>query len=150
MKAYHEDSFKTVSLDDLKGKWSILFFYLYDFCFVCPTELSDMADLYGDFKDMGIEIYGISADSHFSHKAWHEISPSINRITFPLLSDKSGFLAKSLGVWDEAMGCTDRGTFLIDPECKIRIIECQEKGIGRNAEAFLRKISSVVTASCEL
>ena len=87
VQAFHNGAFKTVTNNDLKGKWAILFFYPADFTFVCPTELVDMAEKYDQFKAMGVEIYSVSTDSHFVHKAWHDASESIRKIQYPMLAD---------------------------------------------------------------
>ena len=81
VQAYHQNAFKTVSSKDLIGKWSIFFFYPADFTFVCPTELGDMADKYETFKKMGVEVYSVSTDTHFVHKAWHDTSDTIKKNT---------------------------------------------------------------------
>lgn len=145
LPAYYQHNFLTVSSDDLKGKWSILFFYPHDFCFVCPTELSDMADMYDEFKSLGVEIYAISRDSQYAHKAWHETSPSISKIQFPMLSDKAGTLSELLGINTEECDII-RSTFLVNPETRIKIAEFQDAGIGRSAEELLRKVKQAVKA----
>ena len=71
---FHNGEFSEVSKDDVLGKWSVFFFYPGDFTFVCPTELGDLADHYEELQKMGVEVYGVSTDSHFVHKAWHESS----------------------------------------------------------------------------
>ena len=70
--AYHNGKFVQVSDADLKGKWSVVFFYPADFTFVCPTELGDLADNYAEFQKLGVEIYAVSTDTHFTHKAWQD------------------------------------------------------------------------------
>ena len=87
VQAFQNGAFKTVTNNELKGKWAILFFYPADFTFVCPTELVDMAEKYDQFKAMGVEIYSVSTDSHFVHKAWHDASESIRKIQYPMLAD---------------------------------------------------------------
>ncbi len=77
--AYHQGQFVEVTEADLKGKWSVVFFYPADFTFVCPTELEDLADNYEAFKNLGVEIYGVSTDTHFTHKAWHDTSEAIKK-----------------------------------------------------------------------
>lgn len=143
LTAYHQGEFTTITADNLKGQWSILFFYLNDFCFVCPTELADMADVYNDLQAIGVEVYGISADSHFAHKAWHESSPSISKIAFPMLSDRIGKLAKELHAIS-AEGDIVRSSFLISPEGKVKYAEYHERGVGRDATELLRKVKEVV------
>jgi peroxiredoxin len=142
LQAYHKDSFKTVSGADLAGKWSVLFFYPADFTFVCPTELGDMADKYDAFQKMGVEVYSVSTDTHFAHKAWHDVSETIKKIRFPMLADPAGVLTRALGVHIEEAGLAYRGTFLINPEGQIKLAEVQDNGIGRNADELLRKVQA--------
>src|SRR6185437_3617663 len=71
-QAYHNGDFVTVTEESLKGKWSVFVFYPADFTFVCPTELGDLADRYAEFQKLGVEIYSVSTDTHFTHKAWHD------------------------------------------------------------------------------
>jgi peroxiredoxin len=142
VNAYHENKFKTISHEDLKGKWSVLFFYPADFTFVCPTELVDIADKYKAFKELGVEVYSVSTDTHFVHKAWHDASESIKKIQYPMLADPTGALARSFGVYIEEEGLAYRGTFLINPEGKIKVAEIHDNGIGRNADELLRKVQA--------
>ena len=141
-EAYVNNSFKTVTQNDLHGKWSVLFFYPADFTFVCPTELGDMADKYDAFQKMGVEIYSVSTDTHFTHKAWHDTSETIKKIKYPMLADPTGSLSRALGVYIEDEGLTYRGTFLINPEGLIKLAEVNDNGIGRNADELLRKVQA--------
>ncbi len=142
VQAYHQDKFKEVTHNDLMGKWSIFFFYPADFTFVCPTELGDMADRYAEFQKMGVEVYSVSTDTHFVHKAWHDASETIRKIQFPMLADPTGMLSRAFGVHIESDGLAYRGTFLVDPEGKIKIAEVHDNGIGRNADEMLRKVQA--------
>ncbi len=142
VQAYQNENFKTVTQNDLKGKWSILFFYPADFTFVCPTELGDMADKYDAFQKMGVEVYSVSTDTHFAHKAWHDVSETIKKIKFPMLADPTGTLTRAFGVHIEEAGLAYRGTFLINPEGKIKLAEVNDNGIGRNADELLRKVQA--------
>jgi peroxiredoxin (alkyl hydroperoxide reductase subunit C) len=142
VQAYQQGAFKTVTQNELKGKWSVLFFYPADFTFVCPTELGDMADKYEAFKKMGVEVYSVSTDTHFVHKAWHDASETIRKIQYPMLADPTGFLSRAFGVHIEEEGLAYRGTFLVDPEGKIKLAEVQDNGIGRNADELLRKVQA--------
>jgi NADH-dependent peroxiredoxin subunit C len=85
--AFHNGKFVDVSDASFKGKWSVVMFYPADFTFVCPTELEDLADNYAEFQKMGVEVYGVSTDSHFAHKAWHDTSEAIKKVTYPLIGD---------------------------------------------------------------
>jgi peroxiredoxin len=115
-QAYKGGKFVEVSDADLKGKWSVVFFYPADFTFVCPTELEDLADNYATFQRLGVEIYSVSTDTHFSHKAWHDTSPAIGKIQYTMVGDPSGQITNNFGVMREGVGLADRGTFLIDPK----------------------------------
>lgn len=142
VQAFHNGQFVTVSNKDIEGKWAIFFFYPADFTFVCPTELVDMADKYEQFKAMGVEVYSVSTDSHFVHKAWHDASESIRKIKYPMLADPTGLLSRAFGVMIEDAGMAYRGTFVVNPEGKIKIAEIQDNGIGRNADELMRKVEA--------
>lgn len=141
-QAYQNGQFEHVSDDDLKGKWSVVFFYPADFTFVCPTELGDLADNYAEFQKLGVEIYAVSTDTHFTHKAWHDTSETIGKIQFPMIGDPTGTLTRNFGVMIEEAGLAERGTFVIDPQGKIQIIEINAGGIGRDASELLRKVKA--------
>ena len=80
LQSYHQGAFKTVTKEEIMGKWSIFFFYPADFTFVCPTELEDLANLYEKFQEAGCQVYSVSCDTHFVHKAWHDASERIQKI----------------------------------------------------------------------
>ncbi len=140
--AFHNGKFVDVSDATVKGKWSVFFFYPADFTFVCPTELGDLADLYGDFKKAGVEIYGVSTDTHFTHKAWHDTSDTIGKVQYPLIGDPTGTLSRNFEVMIESEGLAYRGTFLINPEGLIKTIEVNDNGIGRDARELLRRVKA--------
>ena len=140
--AFHNGKFVPVTSDDLKGKWSVVFFYPADFTFVCPTELGDLADHYATFKSIGVEIYAVSTDTHFTHKAWHDTSETIGKIKYPMIGDPTGAITRNFGVMIEEAGLAERGTFVIDPAGKIQIIEINAGGIGRDATELLRKVTA--------
>jgi peroxiredoxin (alkyl hydroperoxide reductase subunit C) len=140
--AFHDGKFIDVTEADLKGKWSVVFFYPADFTFVCPTELGDLADNYAEFKKLGVEIYSVSTDTHFTHKAWHDTSDTIAKLQFPMIGDPTGAVSRNFGVMIEEAGLAERGTFVIDPSGKIQIIEINAGGIGRDAAELLRKVKA--------
>lgn len=142
VQAYQNGEFKTVSSEDLKGKWAIFFFYPADFTFVCPTELVDLSEKYEELKAMGVEVFSVSCDTHFVHKAWADASDSIKKIQYSMLADPLAVLAKGFGVYKEDEGLAYRGTFLVDPEGKIKIAEIQDNSVGRNADELVRKVSA--------
>jgi peroxiredoxin len=140
--AFHNGKFMEVTDATLKGKWSVVFFYPADFTFVCPTELGDLADNYAEFKDMGVEIYAVSTDTHFTHKAWHDTSDTIKKIRYPMVGDPTGTITRNFGVMIEEAGLAERGTFVVDPAGKIQIVEINAGGIGRDASELLRKVKA--------
>ena len=155
LHAYHQQPGQTVQRDclpqgrirpvseaDLKGKWSVVFFYPADFTFVCPTELGDLADNYAEFQKLGVEIYGVSTDTHFTHKAWHDTSETIGKIQYPLIGDPTHVIARNFDVLIEEAGLADRGTFVINPEGQIKIVEINDGGVGRDASELLRKVKA--------
>lgn len=141
-QAFHNGQFIEVSDADLRGKWSVVFFYPADFTFVCPTELGDLADNYAEFKKLDVEIYSVSTDTHFTHKAWHDASDTIKKIQFPMVGDPTGVICRNFDVMIEEAGLADRGTFVIDPEGRIQIVEINAGGVGRDALELLRKVKA--------
>lgn len=142
VQAFHNNEFKEITQEDLKGRWSVFFFYPADFTFVCPTELGDMADNYQAFQALGVEVYAVSTDTHFTHKAWHDASDTIKKIHFPMVADPTGKLSRDFGVYIESEGLAYRGTFLVNPEGEIKLAEVNDNGIGRNADELLRKVKA--------
>jgi peroxiredoxin (alkyl hydroperoxide reductase subunit C) len=140
--AFHDGEFVPVTDVDLKGKWSVVFFYPADFTFVCPTELGDLADFYPQLAKLGVEVYSVSTDTHFTHKAWHDASDTIKKINFPMVGDPTGTIARNFGVMIEEEGLALRGTFVINPDGVIKIVEVNDLGIGRDARELLRKVQA--------
>lgn len=140
--AFHAGQFVPVTNETLKGKWSVLVFYPADFTFVCPTELEDLADNYAEFQKLGVEIYGVSTDTHFAHKAWHDTSAAIKKVNYPLVGDPTGTLTRNFEVMIEEEGLALRGTFVINPEGLIKVLEVHDNGIGRDAKELLRKVKA--------
>lgn len=141
-EAYHNGKFITVTEQDFKGKWSIVVFYPADFTFVCPTELEDLQNNYEKFKALGAEVYSVSTDTHYTHKAWHDTSEAIKKITYVMNGDPSHTLSRNFDVLNEATGLADRGTFIIDPDGVIQYVEVSAENVGRNAEALIDKIKA--------
>jgi len=140
--AFHNGKFVPVSDADLKGKWSVVVFYPADFTFVCPTELGDLADNYDTFKSLGVEVYSVSTDTHFTHKAWHDTSDTIQKITYPMIADPTGAITRNFDVMIEEEGLALRGTFVINPEGQIKVMQVHDLGIGRDAKELLRKVQA--------
>jgi NADH-dependent peroxiredoxin subunit C len=141
--AFHQGQFVPINESTLKGQWSVVFFYPADFTFVCPTELGDLADHYATFKGLGVEIYSVSTDTHFTHKAWHDTSDTIGKIQYPMIGDPTGQITRNFDVMIEEEGMANRGTFVIDPDGKIQIIEISADGVGRDAVELIRKLKAL-------
>ena len=142
VQAYHEGAFKAISKADVIGNWAVFFFYPADFTFVCPTELEDLANKYADFKAAGCEVYSVSCDTHYVHKAWHDASDRIKKIGYPMLADLTHILSRDFEVYIEADGVAERGTFIVNPEGKIVAYEVNAGNVGRNADELLRKLQA--------
>ncbi len=142
VQAYQKGEFLEVTKEQTEGHWSVFFFYPADFTFVCPTELGDLQDFYEEFQKIDCEIYSVSEDSHFVHKAWADASDTIGRIEYPMLADPAGKLAEFFGVLVKEEGQALRGTFIVNPEGAIKAYEIHDMGIGRNAEELLRKVQA--------
>lgn len=141
-QAYQNGEFKEITKEDLLGKWNVFFFYPADFTFVCPTELEDLANLYESFQKINCEIYSVSCDTHFVHKAWHDTSKRIQKIQYPMLADPTATLAKDLDVYIESEGVAERGTFIINPEGKVVAYEVIAGNVGRNGDELLRRVQA--------
>ncbi|PID88245.1 MAG: peroxiredoxin [Bacteroidia bacterium] len=143
VEAFVNNEFTTVKKENVLGKWSVFFFYPADFTFVCPTELEDLAGKYEDFKKANCEIFSVSTDTHFVHKAWHDTSDTIKKIKYPMLADPTGVLARGFDVMIEEAGLAERGTFIVNPEGEIVAYEVVAGNVGRNADELLRRLKAL-------
>ncbi len=141
-QAYKQGKFIEVTDQSIRGKWAIFFFYPADFTFVCPTELGDVADYYDQLQALNVEVYSVSTDTHFTHKAWHDSSETIGKIQYAMLGDPTAQLSRNFDVLREDQGLADRGTFIVDPDGIIQAVEITAEGIGRDAEDLLRKVKA--------
>jgi len=140
--AFRDGDFVDVSDADIKGKWAVFFFYPADFTFVCPTELGDLADKYEELQARGVEVFSVSTDTHFTHKAWHDASDTIGKIKYTMIGDPTGEITRNFDVMREGMGLADRATFIVDPEGIIQAMEITAEGIGRDADDLVRKVKA--------
>ena len=141
-QAFHDQRFRTITKEDVLGKWSVFFFYPADFTFICPTELEDLANIYDKFVAAGCEIYSVSTDSHYVHKAWYDASDRIKKIRYPMLADPTHALSRDFDVLIESIGMAERGTFIVNPEGRIVSYEVSAGNVGRNAEELYRKLQA--------
>lgn len=140
LHAYHQDKDTVLTTKDYAGAWKIFFFYPADFTFVCPTELEELAMMYDEFKKINAEIFSVSTDTVFVHKAWHDHSPAIAKIQFPMIADPTGALSKLFGTYIPSEGLSLRGTFIVDPDGKLVTMEIHDNSIGRSGKELLRKL----------
>jgi len=140
--AFQNEEIKKMGFKDLRKQWTVLVFYPADFTFVCPTELEDLQKHYEAFKKEGAEVISVSTDTAFVHKAWHDHSPAIKTITYPMAADPSHRLSELFGVLIEDQGVANRGTFIIDPEGVIKVLEVNCDAVGRSAKETLRKFKA--------
>ncbi|AGA57345.1 MAG: peroxiredoxin [Thermobacillus sp.] len=141
-QAYQNGKFLEVTDADFQGKWSVVCFYPADFTFVCPTELEDLQNHYAELKKLGVEVYSVSTDTHFVHKAWHDTSEAIGKVEYIMIGDPSHEISRNFQVLDETTGLAQRGTFIIDPDGVIQAVEINADGIGRDASTLVRKIKA--------
>ena len=144
LEAFQNEEIKKIKLSDYRGKWVVLLFYPADFTFVCPTELAEAADYYEEFQKLGSEILSVSTDTAFVHKAWHDQSPAIRKITYPMLADPTGKLCREFGTYIEEQGLSWRGTFIIDPDGVLKVADIHDNSIGRSSEEILRKLQASI------
>ena len=109
---------------------------------MCPTELEDLANKYAEFSAAGCEVYSVSTDTHFTHKAWHETSERIGKVAYPMLADPTHALSCDFEVLIEENGLAERGAFIVDPQGKIQVYQVNAGGIGRNADELFRLLQA--------
>jgi len=143
-QAFYRNGIQQIDFHQYRDTWIILIFYPGDFTFVCPTELAEAGNLYPEFKKLGAEVFGVSTDSVYVHKAWHDTSPALKGVDFPLIADPTGSLARDLGVYVEQEGVALRGSFIFDPDGVLKAYEVHDNSIGRSAPELLRKLEAAI------
>lgn len=139
---FQNEETRKVTLSDFQSKWLAIVFYPADFTFICPTELEELADNYAEFQSIGAEVLSVSTDTVFVHKAWHDNSPAIKKITYPMAADPTGTLCKAFGTYIPHEGLSLRGTFIINPDGVLKAYEVHDNSIGRSAKELLRKVKA--------
>ncbi|MGA1872767.1 MAG: peroxiredoxin [Thermoplasmatota archaeon] len=143
-EVYQDYEIRKVKLSDYRGKWLILAFYPRDFTFVCPTELEDLADHYEEYQRLGAEIISVSTDSAYVHLAWHNDSPAIGKVKYPMMADPTGKVCRAFGTMIEEEGKSLRGTFIIDPEGILKAMDIHDNSIGRTSREIMRKLQASI------
>ncbi len=138
-------SFKTVSLEDYRGQYILLFFYPLDFTFVCPTEIIAFSESADEFEKLDTQILGCSVDSHYTHLAWRNTprkEGGIGEIKYPLIADLNKKIAEAYGVLLPD-GVALRGLFLIDRDGVVRHQLVNDLPLGRSVDEALRMIQAL-------
>lgn len=142
LPAYHKGKLIRITTKDFQGSWAVFVFYPADFTFVCPTELADLGKVYPEFEKIDCKVFSVSTDSQFVHKAWADATPTIGTLPYPMISDRTGRFADSLGILIHDSWVALRGSFVVDPSGVIRAYEVHDNGIGRDASELLRKVQA--------
>lgn len=141
-EVFQNEEFRKTKLSDFKGKWLAMIFYPADFTFVCPTELQEAQNYYAEFKKAGAEVLSVSTDTVFAHKAWHDNSPAIKKIEYPMAGDPTGKICRAFGTYIDEAGLSLRASFIIDPDGAVKSLEMHDNSVGRNTEEILRKLQA--------
>jgi peroxiredoxin (alkyl hydroperoxide reductase subunit C) len=134
----------SLSSEDFRGKWHVLYWYPLDFTFVCPTEIRGFQSLLGDFRAEGVEVIGASTDSFYSHKAWFADRKTFpDEITHPVIADTSHALSRAFDVLKEDQGVAYRATVVVDDEGLIRSVSVNDLTAGRSPAEVLRTVEAL-------
>ena len=143
-KVFQNEEEKKVKFSDYRGKWMVFIFYPADFTFICPTELEEAANLYDDFKKLNAEVFSVSTDTVFVHKAWHDNSQAIKKVKFPMVADPTGKVCKEFGTYIDDEGLSLRGSFIFDPDGVLKAFVMNDNNLGRNTKELLRKLQAAI------
>jgi alkyl hydroperoxide reductase subunit AhpC len=133
------------SLVNDEGQWTVMFWWPKDFTFVCPTEIAEFNQNYGEFRDRDTQLIGASTDSEFVHLAWRNDHEDLKDLRFPMLADTSKSLAEELGILEAEEKVAYRATFIIDPQGIIRWVSVYDLNVGRNIQEVLRVLDALQT-----
>lgn len=142
LEAFHNEKIVKIKSSNYKNKWLVLLFYPADFTFICPTELEEMANYYSEFKKLNAEVISVSTDTVYAHKSWHDSSPAVNKVKFPMMADPTGRLCREFKTYIEEEGMSLRATFIIDPNGILKSMEIHDNSIGRSTAEILRKLQA--------
>lgn len=139
--------FSTLSGEDLKkgDLWTVMFWWPKDFTFVCPTEIAEFNNSYGEFRDRDTQLIGASTDSEFVHLAWRKDHDDLRELKFPMLADTSKSLAEDLGILEAEEKVAYRATFIIDPQGIVRWVSVNDLSVGRNVKEVIRVLDALQT-----
>lgn len=137
--------FTTIGTKDIKGKWSVVFFWPLDFTFVCPTEIAEFGKENKSFRDRDAQVYGVSTDSQFVHLAWRQNHADLKNLPFPMLADNKKELSEALGVLHPIEKVPLRATYIVDPDGVVRWVSVNDLNVGRNVKEVIRTLDALQT-----
>lgn len=137
--------FRDFSSQDIRGKWSVLFFWPLDFTFVCPTEIAEFNKEFKNFKERGADLYGASCDSQYVHLAWRNNHADLKALQFPMLADNKKELSEALGILHPTEKVPLRATLIVDPDGIVRFVSVNDLNVGRNVKEVLRVLDALQT-----
>jgi lipoyl-dependent peroxiredoxin subunit C len=137
--------FRTITSNDIRGKWSVVFFWPLDFTFVCPTEIAEFNKELRAFKDRDAVVLGGSTDSQFVHLAWRQNHADLKNLGYPMLADNKKELTEALGILHREEKVPLRATYIIDPEGIIRWVSVNDLKVGRNVKEVIRTLDALQT-----
>ncbi len=137
--------FQTISNEDIKGRWSVFFFWPLDFTFVCPTEIAAFSKASSEFRDRETVLFGGSTDSQFVHLAWRKDHEDLHDLQFPMLADNKKELSQALGILHPQDLVPLRATYIVDPDGIIRWVSVNDLKVGRNVDEVIRTLDALQT-----
>jgi len=137
--------FKTITSNELRGKWSVVFFWPLDFTFVCPTEIAEFNKELRTFKDRDAVVLGGSTDSQFVHLAWRQNHADLKNLGYPMLADNRKELTEALGILHRDEKVPLRATYIIDPDGIVRWVSVNDLKVGRNVKEVIRTLDALQT-----
>lgn len=140
-----DKEFKTLSQEDLKGRWTVFFWWPMDFTFICPTEIVSFNHHFEEFAQRDTQVIGASTDSQYVHLAWRKGHPELKGLKFPMLADTSKSLSEDLGILEPGAKVAYRATYIIDPEGVIQHVSINGLNVGRNVKETLRILDALQT-----
>lgn len=140
-----DKEFKTLTNEDLAGRWTVLFWWPMDFTFICPTEIVSFNEHFEEFDQRDTQVIGASTDSQYVHLAWRNNHPGLKGLKFPMLADTSKSLAEDLGILEPKTKVAYRVTYIIDPEGAIQHVSINGLNVGRNVKETIRILDALQT-----
>ncbi|MGC8629363.1 MAG: peroxiredoxin [Candidatus Micrarchaeia archaeon] len=134
---------KKIKLSDYRGKWVLLTFYPGDFTFVCATDLEAITDRYDEFRKANVQVFAISTDSVYSHKAWADTSPRVSKSPVPMVEDYKKAITTAYGFLNSDTGGARRGMAVVDPEGRLQYYALFNDALGKDIDHILNALNGL-------